>query len=101
MTRASVQVRPASGKLGILLPGIGAVSTTFMAGVEAIRKGVAQPIGSLTQMGRLRLGKRSENRSAAIKDFIPLSSLDDLAFGGWDIFEDSAYEAAAKAKVLE
>jgi len=101
MTKTEVSISPASGKLGVLLPGMGAVSTTFIAGVEAVKKGLSEPIGSLTQMGRLRLGKRSENRSAAIKDFVPLADLNNLVFGGWDIFPDSAYEAAAKAKVLE
>ena len=90
-----------SGKLGILTPGMGAVATTFIAGVEAVRRGYAKPFGSLTQMGTIRLGKRTENRSPLIRDFIPLAGLDDLVFGGWDIFEDDAYEAAAKAGVLE
>ena len=90
-----------TGKLGVLTPGMGAVSTTFMAGVEAIRRGLAKPIGSLTQMGTIRLGKRTDNRVPKIKDFIPLAEMDDLVFGGWDIFEDSAYEAARKAGVLE
>jgi myo-inositol-1-phosphate synthase len=94
------EIRPASGKLGVLLPGMGAVATTFVAGVEAIRKGLAKPIGSLTQMGTIRLGKRTENRCPKIADFVPLASLDDLVFGGWDIFEDDAYQAARKAGVL-
>ena len=89
------------GKLGILLVGLGAVSTTTIAGVLAIRKGLAKPIGSLTQMGAIRLGKRTENRSPLIKDFVPLASLDDVVFGGWDIFEDNAYEAAKTAGVLD
>jgi len=88
------------GKLGILLPGMGAVSTTFMAGVELVRKGRAQPVGSLTQLGTIRLGKRTENNSPLIKDFISLAGLKDLVFGGWDIFKDTAYEAAANAGVL-
>jgi len=88
------------GKLGVLLPGMGAVSTTFMAGVELVRKGDAQPVGSLTQLGTIRLGKRTENNSPLIKKFVPLADLDDLVFGGWDIFKDNAYEAAAKAGVL-
>jgi len=88
------------GKLGVLLPGMGAVSTTFMAGVELVRRGYAQPVGSLTQLGTIRLGKRTENNSPLIKKFIPLAGLDDLVFGGWDIFKDNAYEAAAKAGVL-
>ncbi len=89
------------GKLGVLTPGMGAVATTFMAGVEAVRKNLASPIGSLTQMGTIRLGKRTENRVPRIKEFIPLAELEDLVFGGWDIFEDNAYEAALKAGVLK
>jgi myo-inositol-1-phosphate synthase len=88
------------GKLGVLLPGMGAVSTTFMAGVELVRKGQAQPVGSLTQLGTIRLGKRTENNSPLIKKFVPLAEPDDLVFGGWDLFKDNAYEAAAKAGVL-
>ncbi|HEX6187899.1 MAG TPA: inositol-3-phosphate synthase, partial [Pyrinomonadaceae bacterium] len=95
------EVAPAKGKLGVLLVGLGAVSTTFIAGVEAIKKGLAEPIGSLTQMGAIRLGKRTDNRNPKIKDFLPLASLDDLVFGAWDIFPDSAYEAALQAGVLE
>jgi myo-inositol-1-phosphate synthase len=94
-------IRPATGKLGVLLPGMGAVATTFIAGVEAIRKGKAKPIGSLTQMGTIRLGKRTENRTPAVKDFVPLTGLDALVFGGWDIFEDNVYTAAMTAGVLE
>jgi myo-inositol-1-phosphate synthase len=92
---------PAQGKLGILLVGLGAVSTTFIAGVQAIRKGAARPIGSLTQMGTIRLGKRTDARSPLIKDFVPLADLNDIVFGGWDIFEDNCYEAACTAGVLE
>jgi myo-inositol-1-phosphate synthase len=95
------EIAAAKGKLGILIVGLGAVATTFVAGVEAVRKGTAAPIGSLTQMGTIRLGKRTDGRSPLIKDFVPLAALDDLVFGGWDIFTDSAYEAAAHAKVLE
>ncbi|MGE5361204.1 MAG: inositol-3-phosphate synthase [Bacteroidales bacterium] len=84
-----------------MLVGLGAVSTTFIAGVIAVRKGIARPIGSLTQMGTIRLGKRTEMRSPLIKDFLPLANLDDLVFGGWDIFEDNAYESAVNAGVLE
>jgi myo-inositol-1-phosphate synthase len=91
----------ATGKLGILLVGLGAVSTTTIAGVIAVRRGLAPPIGSLTQMGTVRLGKRTEGRSPLIKDFVPLSSLDDVVFGAWDIFEDNSYEAAKTAGVLE
>ena len=89
------------GKLGVLLVGLGAVSTTFIAGVEAVKKGIGQPIGSLTQMGTVRLGKRTDNRVPLIKDFVPLAKLEDLVFGAWDIFEDSAYDAAMHAGVLE
>ncbi len=97
----NVQIAPAEGKLGVLIPGIGAVSTTFMAGVEAVKRGLGLPIGSLTQLSTIRLGKRTDGRSPMIKDFVPLASIDDLVFGGWDIFEDTAYEAAVNAKVLE
>jgi len=101
MVEKGVEIAPANGKLGILLVGLGAVSTTFVAGVEAIRKGMANPIGSLTQMGTIRLGKRTENRCPKIKDFVPLADLDDVVFGAWDIFSDSAYDAARNAGVLE
>jgi myo-inositol-1-phosphate synthase len=94
------KIAPAKGKLGILLPGMGAVSTTFMAGVELVRKGHAHPVGSLTQLGTIRLGKRTDNNSPKIKDFVPLAGLKDLVFGGWDIFKDTAYEAASNAGVL-
>src|SRR5688572_5526521 len=100
-TRHTSDIFEPKGKLGVLLVGLGAVSTTFIAGVEAIKKGVAEPVGSLTQMGTIRLGKRTENRVPLIKDFVPLASIDDLVFGAWDIFEDSAYEAAMHAGVLE
>src|SRR5215467_1676852 len=96
-----VDIAPASGKLGVLLVGLGAVSTTTIAGVFAIRKGFAKPIGSLTQMGTVRLGKRTEGRSPRISDVVPLSPLDDLVFGGWDIFEDDCYAAARTAGVIE
>src|SRR5712691_5787435 len=89
------------GRLGVLLVGLGAVSTTFIAGVEAVKKGIGQPIGSLTQMGTVRLGKRTDNRVPLIKDFVPLAKLEDLVFGAWDIFPDSAFEAAMHAGVLE
>jgi myo-inositol-1-phosphate synthase len=95
------EISPASGRLGVLLAGLGAVTTTFMAGVFAIRKGLAAPTGSLTQMGTVRLGKRTDGRSPLIKDFVPLASLDDLVFGGWDIFDDNCYEAARNAEVLK
>jgi myo-inositol-1-phosphate synthase len=98
--RKGNDIRPANGKLGVLLPGMGAVATTFVAGVEAIRRGHAKPIGSMTQMGTIRLGKRTDNRSPKITEFVPLAGLDDLVFGGWDIFEDNAYESAKHAGVL-
>jgi len=97
----NVQIPPPTGKLGILTPGLGAVATTFIAGVVASRKGLGQPIGSLTQMGRIRLGKRTDNRQPLIRDFVPLASLDQLVFGGWDIFSDNVYQAASHAKVLD
>jgi myo-inositol-1-phosphate synthase len=90
-----------TGKLGILLPGIGAVATTLITGVFAAREGLALPIGSLTQMGRIRLGKRTEKRNPLIKDFLPFADLKDIVFGGWDLFNDNAYEAAIKAQVLD
>lgn len=101
MVEKGVEIAPANGKLGILLVGLGAVSTTFVAGVEAIRKGTAKPFGSLTQMGTIRLGKRTDKRNPLIKDFVPLADLSDVVFGAWDIFEDSAYDAALHAGVLE
>src|SRR5512143_2756963 len=94
-------IKPAEGKLGVLLPGMGAVATTFIAGVEALRTGLSKPVGSLTQMGTVRLGKRTENRSPLIKDFVPLARLEDVVFGGWDIYKDNAYEAAKNAGVLD
>lgn len=100
-SKENVQIAPAEGKLGVLIPGIGAVSTTFMAGVEAVKRGLGKPIGSLTQLATIRLGKRTDGRSPYIRDFVPLAKLEDLVFGGWDIFEDSAYASAVNAKVLE
>jgi myo-inositol-1-phosphate synthase len=94
-------IQKAEGRLAILTPGMGAVTTTLIAGVLATRRGKAKPIGSLTQMGKIRLGKRSENRSKLIKDLVPLSKLENVVFGGWDIFPDNAYEAAKKAKVVD
>ncbi len=94
-------IQPAKGKLGVLIPGMGAVATTFVAGVEAIRRGLSTPIGSLTQMGTIRLGKRTEGRFPKVKEFVPLAALDDLVFTGWDPFEDDMYTAARKAGVLE
>jgi myo-inositol-1-phosphate synthase len=96
-----IDIAPARGKLGVLLVGLGAVSTTTIAGVMAIRKGLAQPIGSLTQMGTIRLGKRTEQRAPKIKEFVPLAGLDDIVFGGWDIFEEDCYAAARTAGVLD
>jgi myo-inositol-1-phosphate synthase len=100
-TTSNAVIPPAKGKLGIMIPGMGAVATTFVAGVEAVRKGISTPIGSLTQMGTIRLGKRTEGRSPKIKDFVPLAGLNDLVFTGWDIFEDDMYSAARHAGVLE
>jgi len=94
-------IQPAEGKLGILIPGLGAVATTLIAGVEAVKKGLSQPIGSLTQMGHIRLGKRTDNRNPKVKDFVPLADFNDIVFGGWDVYEDNVYDAAMKAKVLE
>jgi len=96
-----VRIAPAEGKLGVLIPGMGAVTTTFIAGLEAIKRGMGKPIGSLTQLGTVRLGKRTEGRSPAIRDFVPLAKVEDLEIATWDIFEDNAYEAAVKAGVLE
>jgi len=95
-------IAPPKGKLGVLLPGMsGAVSTTFVAGVEAIKAGLGKPIGSLTQMGTIRIGKRTDKNSPLIKDFIPLTNLEDLVFAGWDIFADNCYDAAIKSGVLD
>lgn len=95
------QIQQAKGKLGVLMVGLGAVSTTFVAGIIATRRKLAKPIGAMTQMGTIRLGKRTEHKSPLIKDFVPLASLEDLEFGAWDVFKDNAYEAAQKAGVLE
>ncbi len=97
----NLEIAPAKGKLGILLVGLGAVSTTTIAGVLAVRKGLANPIGSLTQMGTIRLGKRTEGRSPKISEAVPLVNLDNVVFGGWDIFEENSYQAARTAGVLE
>ncbi len=99
-TKSGAEIKEPVGKLGVLLPGLGAVATTFIAGTLLVRKGLALPIGSLTQMGTIRLGKRTEKRFPKIKEFVPLADLNDLVFGGWDIFEDNAYESALKAGVL-
>ncbi|RMH45220.1 MAG: inositol-3-phosphate synthase [Deltaproteobacteria bacterium] len=99
--KKGVEVKPATGKLGVLLPGMGAVATTFVAGVMAVRRKLADPIGSLTQMGTIRLGKRTDNNVPLIRDYVSLADLDDLVFGGWDIFPENAYEAAMRAGVLD
>ena len=99
--KRKIEIADASGKLGVLIPGMGAVATTFIAGVHAVRKGYGSPIGSLTQMGTIRLGKRTDKRVPMIKEFVPLSDLDDIVFGGWDIFDDDMYASAINAGVLE
>ncbi|MFQ5865475.1 MAG: inositol-3-phosphate synthase [bacterium] len=96
-----MKIAEPQGRLGVLLPGLGAVSTTFIAGVEAVKKGLAEPIGAVTQMGTIRLGKRTDNRVPKVKDFVPLADLNDLVFGGWDIYRENCYEAALNAGVLE
>src|SRR6201996_3798805 len=100
-TQDAASIKPATGKLGIMIPGMGAVATTLIAGVEAVRRGFAKPIGSTTQMGTIRLGKRTDANSPLIKDFVPLASLDDLVFTGWDIFGGNLYDAAKTAQVLD
>ena len=99
--KGSVKIAPAKGKLGVMVVGLGAVATTMIAGVEAVRRGLAKPIGSLTQMGTIRLGKRTDNNSPLIKEFAPIADLNDVVFTGWDIFKDNVYEAAAHAAVLD
>jgi myo-inositol-1-phosphate synthase len=94
-------IAPAEGRLAVLVPGLGAVATTLVAGVEAVKRGLAKPIGSLTQMGTVRLGRRTEARAPLVRELVPLASLDDLRFGGWDVFSDSAYESAVHAGVLD
>jgi len=101
LNRQKATIDQPEGRLGVLIPGLGAVATTFIAGVEAIRKGLAAPIGSLTQMGHIRLGKRTEGRQPLIKDFVPLQSLDSIVFGGWDIFDEDCGTAARRAGVLD
>ena len=101
MAQSGIPVAPAEGKLGVLIPGIGAVATTFAGGVEAVRRGLGKPIGSLTQMATIRLGKRTDNRTPLIREFVPLADLNDLVFGGWDLFPENAYESALHAGVLE
>src|ERR1700685_2263968 len=97
----TMEVKEPTGKLGVLIPGLGAVATTLIAGVEAIKKGFAQPIGSITQMGNIHLNRKTGNNYPKIKDFVPLANLEDIVFGGWDVYEDNVYEAASRAKVLE
>jgi myo-inositol-1-phosphate synthase len=101
LVKEDVRIHPAEGKLGVLIPGLGAVATTFIAGVAALRRGLGKPIGSLTQMATIRLGKRTDERSPYIKDFIDLTDAEDLVFGGWDIHGLNAYEVARRAEVLE
>ena len=97
MIKRDSRIPPAKGKLGVLLPGMGAVTSTFIAGVELAKKGLGKPVGSLTQLQTIRLGKRYENRAPLIKDFVPLASLEQLVFGGWDLFPDDVWTAALKA----
>ena len=96
-----MEVKEPTGRLGVLIPGLGAVATTLIAGVEAIKKGIAKPIGSITQMGNIHLNRKSGNNYPKIKDFVPLANLQDMVFGGWDVYEDNVFEAASRAKVLE
>src|ERR1700742_3431436 len=100
-TAAASKIQPAKGKLGVMTVGMGSVATTLIAGVEAVRKGLAKPIGSLTQMGTIRLGKRTDARTPKLKEFVPLAGLDDLVFTGWDIFEDNMFESASNAGVID
>ncbi|RLB57547.1 MAG: inositol-3-phosphate synthase [Deltaproteobacteria bacterium] len=99
--KKEISIEQPGGRLGVLLPGMGAVATTFIAGVEAVRQGLARPVGSLTQMGTIRLGKRTEGRAPAIKEFVPLAAIEDLRFGGWDVFHDDCFAAASNCQVLE
>jgi myo-inositol-1-phosphate synthase len=99
--RKPVSIAAAQGRLAVLTPGLGAVATTVVAGVEAVKRGIAKPIGSLTQMGTVRLGKRTEARTPFIRDLLPLARLEDVRFGAWDVFADDAYESALHAQVLE
>src|SRR4029078_11753943 len=101
VTAQAHDIAPATGTLGVLTVGLGAVPTTFMAGVEHARRGTAQPFGSLTQLGTIRLGKRTDNRMPLIKDFVPLADLNDIVFGAWDPIPDNAYEAAIRCGVLD
>ena len=99
--KVGMEIAPADGRLGILLVGLGAVSTTTIAGVESIRRGLAKPIGSLTQMATVRLGKRTEHRAPLIKELVPLAELDDIVFGAWDPIPDDAYDSARHCGVLK
>jgi len=99
--KEKTKIQPAKGKLGVLIPGMGAVATTFIAGVVAINKGLAEPIGAVTQMSTIRLGKRTDHRNPLIKDFVPLAKMKNMVFGGWDLFADNVYESAVHAGVLE
>ncbi len=99
--KKKIKLKEPKGKLGILMPGLGAVATTFIAGTIAVRKGIGKPIGSYSQMGTIRLGKRTENRNPFVKDFLPLTPLDDIVFGGWDVYKDNVYDAALNAGVLD
>jgi myo-inositol-1-phosphate synthase len=101
MTSSTPKIAPADGRLGVLVVGLGAVSTTLIAGVELAKRGMGQPFGSMTQMGTIRLGKRTEGRSPLVKDFVPLARLEDIEWGTWDVFPDDAYVAASRAGVLE
>src|ERR687886_570899 len=96
-TRDNVEIAPAAGKLGVRYAGQCTAATTFIAGVEAVKRGLGEPVGSMTQLSTIRLGKRTEGRSPRIKDFVPLADINSLEFGCWDIYEDNAYEAATKA----
>src|SRR5436190_7286551 len=101
VVQKGVKIEDPKGKLGVLIPGLGAVGTTFIAGVQAVNQKIAQPIGSLTQMGTIRLGKRTDKRAPTIQDFVPLAGLNDLIFRGWDIFEANCYESTLNAGVLD
>src|ERR1700722_3349258 len=100
-TKEAASIKPATGKLGVMIPGMGAVATTLIAGVEAVRRGLAKPIGSISQMGHIRLGKRTDGRTPLIKDWAPIADLNDIVFTGWDIFGGNLYDAAKTAQVLD
>ena len=101
LSKSTPHLQPAEGKLGVLIPGMGAVTTTLIAGVEAVKRQIAKPVGSLTQLGTIRLGKRTDGNSPRINEFIPLAALESLEFGGWDIFEENCYDSAIHAGVLD